>query len=65
MNKNKQLGFTAYEVFVAIIVLVSIYGYIANIVKLVLAAGGEVTAMFVLRIVGILAAPLGVFLGFF
>jgi hypothetical protein len=65
MNKNKQLGFTAFEVFVAIIALVSIYGYIANIVKLVLAAGGEVTTMFVLRIVGIFAAPLGVFLGFF
>ena len=64
-NKNKQLGITAYEILVAIIILVSICGYIANIVKLVLAAGGEVTTMFVLRIVGIFAAPLGVILGFF
>lgn len=65
MNKNKQLGFTAFELFVAILVLVSIYGYVANIVKLVMIAGGEITTMFVLRIVGIFAAPLGVILGFF
>jgi hypothetical protein len=65
MNKNKQLGFTAFEIFVAILVLVSLCGYIANIVKLVMAVGGEVTAMFVLRVVGIFAAPLGAILGFF
>jgi uncharacterized protein with PQ loop repeat len=65
MNKNKQLGFTAFEILVAALVLVSIYGYIANIVKLVWIAGGEITTMFVLRIVGIFAAPLGVILGFF
>lgn len=65
MNKNKQFGFTAFEILVAILVLVSLYGYIANIVKLVMIAGGEITTMFVLRIVGIFAAPLGVILGFF
>lgn len=39
-------------------------GWIANIVKLAGMLDGSVTAMFIARIVGIFAAPLGVVLGF-
>ena len=41
-----------------------IYGYIANIVKLVGMFGGEVTAYFLGRCLGVVMPPLGVVLGF-
>lgn len=39
--------------------------WIANIVKFVGMLGGEVTAMFIARIVGIPFGPLGIVLGWF
>lgn len=39
-------------------------GWIANVVKFVTMLGGDVTAMFVARIVGIFAVPLGIILGY-
>lgn len=41
------------------------YGYIHNIVMLVRMLDGPTTNMFIARIVGIFAAPLGVILGYF
>lgn len=43
---------------------VLIWGYVWNIIKLVGAVAEPITAMFVLRCVGAVAAPLGVVLGF-
>lgn len=47
--------------------ILAIYGYFANIFKLIGAAmgGGELGLMLILRIIGIFAAPLGAILGFF
>lgn len=42
-----------------------IYGWIANIVKLIGLLDGGLTAMFVARCVGVFFAPLGSVLGFF
>ena len=44
--------------------IAAIGGYIANIVKLVGLIGSEVTTMFVLRAIGVIAAPLGMVLGY-
>lgn len=50
----------AYALFwIAVIV-----GYIWNIVKIVGAISDPITTMFVLRVVGAFAAPLGVILGY-
>jgi len=65
---NKQSGFTTIEminVAALLLILAAIGGWIANIVKLVGMIGGDVTAMFIARCVGIFAAPLGAVLGFF
>lgn len=51
---------------VAILIwLAAIGGWIANIAKIVGMAGGEITTMLVLRIVGVFAIPLGAVLGYF
>lgn len=42
-----------------------IVGWVMNIVKLVQMLDGSVTALFIARIVGVFAAPLGAILGFF
>lgn len=39
-------------------------GWVMNIVKLVGMLGGDITAMFIARIVGVAIAPLGAVLGF-
>jgi hypothetical protein len=40
-------------------------GWVLNVVKLIGMLDGEVTAMFLARVVGMFAAPLGAILGFF
>lgn len=55
------------KVYIGIIVvfLIGIGGWIANIVKLIGMIDGGITAMFIARIVGVFAAPIGTILGFF
>ena len=66
MVKN-QKGFTLTELLVVVvwilIVFVSAWGWAWNIIKLVDMDSG-VTGLFVLRIIGIFLAPLGVVVGF-
>lgn len=62
---NKQKGVTAIELLIAAIVVLLAGGWIANIVKLVGMLDGELTAMFIARIVGIFVAPFGAILGLF
>lgn len=57
-------GFSSVELLIVIVWIVGIGGWIANIVKLVGMLGGEITAMFIARCVGVFVAPLGVILGF-
>lgn len=63
--KSKQYGFTAFELFFAVLVILGVGGWIANVVKLIGMLDGSVTAMFIARVVGVFAAPLGSVLGFF
>lgn len=51
--------------FAAGVWLLLVGSWLANIVKFVGLLGGEVTAMFIARIVGIPFAPLGMVLGWF
>lgn len=63
---KSQKGFTLVELVFCIVGLICAGGYIANIVKLVELAGTDtITTMFIVRIVGVVAMPLGVILGFF
>ena len=47
-----------------ITILTAGVGWVINIVKLVGMLGGDITAMFIARIVGVAIAPLGAVLGF-
>lgn len=62
--KNINLSIGPYIALLAFIVLM-IGGWIANIVKFFWMLDGEVTAMFVARVIGVFVAPLGSLLGFF
>jgi lipopolysaccharide export LptBFGC system permease protein LptF len=58
---------TRYYVTVAaltFVVLAGLGGWIANIVKLVSAADGGITAMLIVRIVGVFFTPLGAVMGY-
>lgn len=62
---NAQRGFTINEVLLVLLVAFGLGGWIANIIKLFGMLDGGVTAMFIARIVGIFAAPVGAILGYF
>ena len=67
MRKN-QKGFTIIELFIVIIGLAGIVGWVVNIVKLahmgVPIDLAHTSIMFILRIAGIFVPPLGAVLGF-
>ena len=65
MNTNKQSGFVVIQLVVAVLSLLAVGGWIANIVKLVGMLDGPVTTFFIGRVVGVFAAPLGAVLGYF
>lgn len=50
--------------FVTLIWLLIVVGWVMNIVKFVVELDGGVTAMFIARIVGVIVAPLGAVLGY-
>lgn len=64
MKLSEKCGI-AGSVFFILLIVSAIFGYVLNIVKMVGAIGGEVTAIFIARCVGIFVAPLGSILGFF
>lgn len=47
-----------------LLVLAAVVGWVMNIVAVVHAAGGPLTAKLIIRIVGIFAAPLGAIMGY-
>jgi hypothetical protein len=51
--------------FIIAITLAGIVGWVANLVKLVGGVDDPITTLFVLRVVGIFAPPLGAILGYF
>lgn len=60
---NSSSGGIVFLVFIGFWVL-AVGGWIANIVKLVSAINDPITTMEILRIAGIVVAPLGSILGF-
>jgi len=62
---QKQRGFTVWELSIGLFIVAAIGGWVANVVKLIGMIDGELTAMFIARIVGVFAAPLGAILGYF
>ena len=63
MDAKKQSGFTIFEVFIAIFMLLAIGGYVSNIVKLA-AVSDTITGKVILRIIGVFLIPLGSVMGF-
>ena len=61
---NKQRGFTLVETGCVILILLSVGGWIANIVKLIGGVSDPLTAFFIARAVGVFFAPLGAVLGY-
>jgi len=59
-----EKAFTAYTLFVFVLMVAGVGGWIANIVKLTDMAFDPLTGMVVLRFIGIFVAPLGAVLGF-
>lgn len=54
----------ALAVFMLLFWLAGIGGWIANIVKIFWSAGEPLTAIFIIRCVGVFAAPVGAILGY-
>lgn len=62
---NEKLGIAGFVIW-GVIVIASIGGWVANVVKLFGMLGDhiEVTGMLVMRIIGVFAAPIGAILGY-
>lgn len=61
--KKFQRGFTAIELFISILILGFIPGWIGNVVQLAGADWGQITGLLVLKAIGVFVAPLGAVLG--
>lgn len=61
---HKQKGATLLEFVALLIGLLLIGGWIANVVKIVGAISEPLTGLFIIRCVGVFAAPVGAVLGF-
>lgn len=59
-----QCGFTAFELMLAVVGILVIGGWIANVVKLVGSNFDPITGIVVVRAIGVFLAPLGSVLGF-
>jgi hypothetical protein len=55
----------AYYWFVSILMLLAIGGWGMNLFKLIVSMDAPITIMFIMRIIGLFLAPLGVILGYF
>lgn len=56
-------SFTASDIVIGLVAIALAAGWLLNIGKVLLSLDGDVTAMFIARIVGIFFAPLGGVLG--
>jgi len=67
-DMNKQAGFTVIDMFHLVFIIIglcAVGGWVWNVVKVAGSDFGAITAMLVLRCIGIVVAPLGAVLGFF
>lgn len=66
MKIKKQGGFTASEtlsVFFGIILILGMIGWIMNIITIFSTMANPISGVFIVRIVGIIVAPLGAIMG--
>ena len=61
---KKQQGFTLMEFVIVLIAVFGVGGWIANIVKLVSMTLDPITALVIVRAIGIFVPPLGAVLGY-
>jgi flagellar biogenesis protein FliO len=64
-SSKQQFGNAVASILILILALVAVAGWVLNIVKLVALLNGEITAMFVARLIGVFAFPLGAIIGHF
>lgn len=57
-------GFAVYELIFLMVWVLGTVGWIANIVKLIGMDLEPITMLLILRVIGVIAAPLGAVLGF-
>lgn len=57
-------GFAIYELIFLMVWVLGTVGWIANIVKLIGMDLEPITMLLILRVIGVIAAPLGAVLGF-
>ena len=66
MKIKKQSGFTASEllsVFFGIILILGMIGWIMNIITIFSTMANPISGVFIIRIVGIIVAPIGAIMG--
>lgn len=66
MNIKKQGGFTpngVFSVFFGIILILGMIGWIMNIIAIISTMAGPISGVFIVRLVGIIVAPLGAIMG--
>lgn len=59
-----NVGLGTFMLCIALIIMI-IYGWIANVVDIIHTLNGPINALFVARIAGVFVAPLGAILGYF
>lgn len=60
----KQAGFTLIKLFLSVLLIAGMGGWIANIVKLAGMHFEPITTILVIRVVGIFVPPVGAVMGF-
>lgn len=60
----KQKGYTEIDIIIAAIMILGVWGWIWNIIKIGGSDFGQLTGMLVVRCIGVFIAPLGAVLGF-
>ena len=63
MTKYSNTGVVSATAFL-LLLLAAAGGWVANIVKIFATAGDPITAWFIIRVVGVFAAPVGAVLGY-
>jgi len=63
-QRNSDAATVIVGLFVIAIWLAAAVGWIWNIVKIFAAAGDPITAWFIIRVVGVFAAPVGAVVGY-
>jgi hypothetical protein len=61
---NKIRGFASVELFVILLWLAAVIGWIINVFRIIGGLNDPINGMFIFRIVGVFVAPLGAILGY-